>query len=398
MACYVKASMRMSKSPKSVKCHPSKKPCGRWFRFYEADRQNPAIDALPPPLFRIFVYLMTLASRDGGRLPETWDIAAELKLPATELGAAVTALTAAGLVERSCGDLVMTDWRRRQFVALTDAQVAKSTLRVRRHRARKKAAQAKNKKNKEHKATLKAAANALQEAGYTISLNDDHDPVSVSGFDTNNVTNDDETFTTFTSLPYTQGAHVARNRPCHADISPYHDSEVEPCGEADADTGSDLADLLEADAESIVAGRAAAEVVRQGDDDLTQCPDLGAGHAPAAELGPSDQDEAPSQPLPDPSFPLPEPTGRSVAAAPIRGRQPAPREAEGLQPAKAPKPAWLLLMARADDGTLHPVGEFDPRQLPVKWLLGMKPRRRKGGPGYETGYVVGRGAGRGRPS
>ena len=71
----------------------------RWFRFYEGALDDPKVQRLPPPVFKGWVNLLCLASRDKGRLPSLSDIAFALRVTEHEADTLIQALLTAGLID-----------------------------------------------------------------------------------------------------------------------------------------------------------------------------------------------------------------------------------------------------------------------------------------------------------
>jgi hypothetical protein len=110
---------------------------GRWFRFYEEALNDPAIQLLPERLFRAWINCLCLASRHGGKLPDTHAIAFALRIDAQEAGEIVSALIDARLLVADmtrAGVVTPSDWASRQYASDHD----KSSDRVRKFRARKR--------------------------------------------------------------------------------------------------------------------------------------------------------------------------------------------------------------------------------------------------------------------
>ena len=89
---------------------------------------NSKLQELSPELFKYLINLWCLASQNGGYLPDATDIADRLQEPLRGVQEAVTALAELGLLERS-----------RYGCAPVNQSASPGAMRVRRHRAKKKA-------------------------------------------------------------------------------------------------------------------------------------------------------------------------------------------------------------------------------------------------------------------
>jgi hypothetical protein len=104
-----------------------------WFRFYQSALEDPRIQRLSGDVFKVWVNLMCLTSKNGGVLPPIEDIAFSLRLTEQDADLAIRQLLNAHLLERKGDWLAPTDWNDRQFLDKTNAQ------RQRAFRDRKKA-------------------------------------------------------------------------------------------------------------------------------------------------------------------------------------------------------------------------------------------------------------------
>lgn len=108
----------------------------RWFRMYDELVDDPKVQRLPAPLFKAWVNLLCIASRNGGILPSMDDIAFLLRMTPVRAAEVIEALTAAGLIDASddAGELCLKphNWDSRQF--RSDV----STPRVKRFRKRQR--------------------------------------------------------------------------------------------------------------------------------------------------------------------------------------------------------------------------------------------------------------------
>jgi hypothetical protein len=103
----------------------------RWFRFYDAVLDDPKVQQLSPELFRIWVNLLCLSSKNSGRLPPVSDIAFALRLRLATAKSALAKLKLAGLIDADENGLFPHNWEGRQYTSDS------STERVRRHREKK---------------------------------------------------------------------------------------------------------------------------------------------------------------------------------------------------------------------------------------------------------------------
>jgi len=106
----------------------------RWFRFYDEALNDPKVQSLPPALFKAWVNLLCIASKNDGRLPYIEDIAFGLRVKNEAAEKIVRKLTALELLDwvddKSC--LEPHNWPERQFKS------DNSTARVREHRKLKR--------------------------------------------------------------------------------------------------------------------------------------------------------------------------------------------------------------------------------------------------------------------
>lgn len=86
----------------------------RWFRMYTEILDDPKVQKLPAPLFKVWVNLLCLASRHDGVLPGTDDIAFALRLDEDACGVALAELVDRGLVDYDNG-FAPHNWDARQF-------------------------------------------------------------------------------------------------------------------------------------------------------------------------------------------------------------------------------------------------------------------------------------------
>jgi hypothetical protein len=104
----------------------------RWFRMYSDVLDDPKVQKLPPELFKAWVNLLCLASRNDGVLPAIEDIAFALRM-SQDVTVTVTAeLVTRGLLDE-CDGLAPHNWAERQFKSDTpeDAKERKRKQRQR---------------------------------------------------------------------------------------------------------------------------------------------------------------------------------------------------------------------------------------------------------------------------
>lgn len=105
---------------------------GRWFRFYDGAVDDPKVQRLPAALFKFWVNLLCMASRNGGELPALADMAFTLRMAEKVVTANISLLIDAGLVDELDGVSTPHNWNARQFKSDV------SNDRVKRHRERHK--------------------------------------------------------------------------------------------------------------------------------------------------------------------------------------------------------------------------------------------------------------------
>jgi hypothetical protein len=100
----------------------------RWFRFYDDALHDPKVQKLPPVLFKAWINVLCIASRNEGKLPGLDDICFELRVDEDRAAEWLKALSDAGLLDCIEGVWRPHNWDGRQFKS--DG----STERVRRFR------------------------------------------------------------------------------------------------------------------------------------------------------------------------------------------------------------------------------------------------------------------------
>ena len=108
----------------------------RWFRMYADVLDDPKVQKLPPDLFKAWVNILCLASRNDGVLPDIEDIAFALRMSQPVTRDIVVTLTGHGLIDE-CDGLSPHNWAERQFKSDTPEDARE---RKRKQRAREKQA------------------------------------------------------------------------------------------------------------------------------------------------------------------------------------------------------------------------------------------------------------------
>jgi hypothetical protein len=105
----------------------------RWFRFYNEALDDPKVQRLAPHLFKAWVNLLCLASKEQGAIPSDDDIAFRLRISVADAAQQVSDLILAGLVDLlPDGSRVPHNWEERQYPSDTSA------ARMRKYRKTKK--------------------------------------------------------------------------------------------------------------------------------------------------------------------------------------------------------------------------------------------------------------------
>lgn len=102
----------------------------RWFRMYSDVLDDPKVQKLPPPLFKVWVNILCLASKHDGELPSTDDIAFALRLDDEACEIALAELVKRGLLDDADG-LAPHNWDKRQFKSDSDDTAAERQRRKR---------------------------------------------------------------------------------------------------------------------------------------------------------------------------------------------------------------------------------------------------------------------------
>lgn len=100
----------------------------RWFRFYDAALDDPKVQRLSGDLFKSWINLLCLASRNGGRLPDLPDVSFAMRISEAEVQSVIGKLSVAGLMDATEDGWEPHNWAARQYKSDS------STERVREHR------------------------------------------------------------------------------------------------------------------------------------------------------------------------------------------------------------------------------------------------------------------------
>lgn len=112
----------------------------RWFRFYDCALDDPKVQRLPDRLFKAWVNLLCLASRNAGRLPDLPDVAFALRMSDEDAIDIINDLAAAELIDGDDDGYFPHNWKGRQFSSDNDETAAE---RKRKQRDREAAERAK---------------------------------------------------------------------------------------------------------------------------------------------------------------------------------------------------------------------------------------------------------------
>lgn len=105
----------------------------RWFRLYDEMLDDPKVQRLAPHLFKTWVNLLCLASKENGKLPSNDDIAFRLRISVQDAAQQVEDLILAELIDLDPkGGRFPHGWEARQYASDTSAE------RMRKHRETKK--------------------------------------------------------------------------------------------------------------------------------------------------------------------------------------------------------------------------------------------------------------------
>ena len=108
----------------------------RWFRFYNDAVNDPKVQRLSGELFKAWVNILCLASKNGGHVPTLADLSFILRVPEDRALAHIEALSAEGLLDKVEGQYEPHNWSGRQFIS--DHADSTNAERQRRFRDRKR--------------------------------------------------------------------------------------------------------------------------------------------------------------------------------------------------------------------------------------------------------------------
>jgi energy-coupling factor transporter ATP-binding protein EcfA2 len=87
----------------------------RWFRFYDDAINDPKILKLSDKLYRVWVGILCVASKNDGKLPSLDDMALMIRMKPEKLGEAIKSLMISGLIDQDGPILSPHNWNARQF-------------------------------------------------------------------------------------------------------------------------------------------------------------------------------------------------------------------------------------------------------------------------------------------
>jgi hypothetical protein len=108
---------------------------GRWFRFYDDALDDPKVQLLSPELFKTWINILSIASKNSGKLLSVGDISFRLRISIQDAQARIDDLILAKLIDIAPdGSLTPHNWHVRQYPSDS------STERVKKHRGTQKSA------------------------------------------------------------------------------------------------------------------------------------------------------------------------------------------------------------------------------------------------------------------
>jgi hypothetical protein len=94
----------------------------RWFRYYDDALDDPKVQRLSGDLFKVWVNLLSLASKNDGKLPSADDISFRLRISVQDAQQRVEDLILAGLIDiQPDGTKEPHNWSERQFASDSSA-------------------------------------------------------------------------------------------------------------------------------------------------------------------------------------------------------------------------------------------------------------------------------------
>jgi hypothetical protein len=104
----------------------------KWFRFYDDALNDPKVQKLPGDVFKTWVNLLCVASKNNGAIPSDMEsLTFILRMPESKITAHIQVIKGAGLLDEG-ETLTPHNWQGRQYESDSAA------LRMRRHRQRKR--------------------------------------------------------------------------------------------------------------------------------------------------------------------------------------------------------------------------------------------------------------------
>lgn len=97
----------------------------RWFRFYDDVVNDPKVQSLPADLFKSWINILCVASKNGGVLPELSHLAFALRCDLDAVTEMSQALQQVGLLDKKGSKLIPHNWNKRQFKSDTSAERTK---------------------------------------------------------------------------------------------------------------------------------------------------------------------------------------------------------------------------------------------------------------------------------
>jgi hypothetical protein len=104
----------------------------RWFRFYDDAIHDPKVQKLSAEMFRTWVNLLCMASKNNGVLPSVSDLSFAMRKPEDKVDASLKYLLDVNLLDRTEAGIMPHNWSERQYVSDSSAE------RMRRHRQRQR--------------------------------------------------------------------------------------------------------------------------------------------------------------------------------------------------------------------------------------------------------------------
>lgn len=97
----------------------------RWFRMYADVLDDPKVQRLPAELFKIWVNLLCLASRNEGVIPCAEDVAFALRITPAKASEVISQFIERGLMDQMNDELKPHNWDKRQYKSDKDETAAK---------------------------------------------------------------------------------------------------------------------------------------------------------------------------------------------------------------------------------------------------------------------------------